>query len=135
MAGEVNVGESLRLQRLREKGSRVYGIHVYGNLIDCANVSLLGDEKGMRMLVEEAAVEGNMKVLDVKSWKIGVGVSVVAIILESHISVHTWPEYRYATVDVYSCGPHTDPRAAFNHIIRGLRPERVEIGAFERKLE
>ena len=32
------------------------------------------------------------------------GVSVVVVIAESHVSIHTWPEYRYAAVDVFTCG-------------------------------
>ncbi|MCE4610907.1 MAG: adenosylmethionine decarboxylase [Desulfurococcales archaeon] len=118
-----------------EAGVRVYGRHVYGNLYECANVDLLRDAKGLEELVLKAASEGNMKVLDVKSWKIGEGVSVVAIILESHITIHTWPEFRFATVDVYSCGSHTNPRRAFEVIVEALKPSRVEEGEADRTLE
>ncbi len=114
---------------------RVYGRHVYGNLYDCGNEMLLKDAKGLEELVLKAAREGNMKVLDVKSWKIGEGVSVVAIILESHITIHTWPEFKFATVDVYSCGSHTDPLRAFEVIVEALRPARIEKGEADRTLE
>lgn len=118
-----------------DRKPRVYGFHVYGNFIDCANVTILSDEDALRELVVEAARVGNMRLLDVKSWKIGLGVSVIAVILESHISIHTWPEYRYATVDVYSCGTHTNPIAAFEYIKSVLKPRIVESGGFERILE
>lgn len=39
------------------------------------------------------------------------GISGVAVLAESHISIHTWPEHRYAALDVFMCGD-TDPRAA-----------------------
>jgi len=120
--------------RLEQK-PKVYGYHIYGNFIDCANSEILEDEEALRDLAVEAAYAGNMKVLDVKSWKIGLGVSVVAVVLESHISIHTWPEYRFATVDVYSCGAHTNPVAAFEHIKSVLKPRIVESGGFERILE
>lgn len=124
------------VEKLRfERKPRVYGYHVYGNFIDCANAEILEDEEALRELVVEAARVGNMKVLDVKSWKIGLGVTVVAVILESHISIHTWPEYRFATVDVYSCGTHTNPIAAFEYIKSVLKPRIVESGGFERVLE
>ena len=113
---------------------RVYGKHVYGNLYDC-DPRVLSDERALRDIVVKAAEIGNMTLLDVKSWKIGEGVSVVAIVLESHITVHTWPEYGFATVDVYSCGTHTDPEAAFNYIVRMLRAKRVERGVADRSLE
>ncbi|MDM7275171.1 MAG: adenosylmethionine decarboxylase [Thermoprotei archaeon] len=114
---------------------RVHGYHVYGNLIDCVNDSILEDEEALKNLVLEAAKVGNMSVLDVKTWKIGLGASVVAIILESHIAIHTWPEFRYATVDVYTCGSHTNPMAAFEYIKSVLKPRKVERGEFPRILE
>ncbi|MFZ8790524.1 MAG: adenosylmethionine decarboxylase [Acidilobaceae archaeon] len=123
------------MQLRLERRPRVYGYHVYGNFIDCANSEILVDEEALKDLVVEAAYIGNMKVLDIKSWKIGLGVSVVAVILESHIAIHTWPEYRFATVDVYSCGTHTNPVAAFEHIKSTLKPRIVESGGFERVLE
>ncbi len=113
---------------------KVYGRHVYGNLYEC-DASILRDEERLREIVIEAAKLGNMTLLDVKSWKIGEGVSVVAIVLESHITIHTWPEYRFATVDVYSCGKHTDPDSAFNYIVKALGAKRVERGVTSRNLE
>lgn len=37
------------------------------------------------------------------------GVSGVVVIAESHIAIHTWPEYRYAAVDIFTCGETIDP--------------------------
>jgi len=119
----------------RYEESRVVGRHVYGNLINCGNLEALRNPEKLEEIVKEAAMIGNMTILDIKSWKIGDGVSVVAIILESHITIHTWPEYGFATVDVYSCGSHTDPHAAFNYIVETLKPEKVETGYFDRSLE
>ncbi|WP_131159865.1 adenosylmethionine decarboxylase [Aeropyrum pernix] len=114
---------------------RVFGLHVYGNFYECANTELLKSPEELEKVVLEAAREGGMTVLDIKSWKIGEGVSVVAIILESHITVHTWPEYSFATVDVYSCGGHTNPHRAFEVLAEALKPARVEKGVAERHLE
>jgi S-adenosylmethionine decarboxylase len=113
---------------------KVYGRHVYGNLYEC-DETILRDEEKLRQIVIEAARIGDMTLLDVKSWKIGEGVSVVAIVLESHITIHTWPEYRFATVDVYSCGKHTDPDSAFDYIVKMLGARRVERGITSRNLE
>ncbi|MCX8196355.1 MAG: adenosylmethionine decarboxylase [Acidilobaceae archaeon] len=118
----------------KEKKPRVYGYHVYGDLYEC-DEEVLKDEERLRKIVEEAAKRGNMTLLDVKSWKIGEGVSVVGIVLESHISIHTWPEYRFATVDAYTCGAHTKPGVAFDYIVSMLGAKRVRRGEFERTLE
>ncbi|MEM0376270.1 MAG: adenosylmethionine decarboxylase [Thermofilum sp.] len=103
----------------------VVGKHVYGNLYD-VDLSIAADEKKLKEVVKEAAALGNMTLWDLRSWSFGGekgGVSVVALILESHIAVHTWVEYRYATVDVYTCGEKSDPFRAFEHIVKALKPK------------
>src|SRR4029453_15040199 len=50
------------------------------------------------------------------------GVSGVAVLAESHISIHSWPEYGYAALDVFMCG-HTNPRAAIEIIREAFQPE------------
>ncbi len=123
------------LQRVDMAMPKVIGRHVYGNLKGCRNVEALKDPAAIENMLRKAGEEGGMTILDVKSWKIGEGVSAVAIVLESHITVHTWPEYRFATVDVYSCGAHTDPYKAFEYIVKVLEPEDVSIGSADRSLE
>jgi S-adenosylmethionine decarboxylase len=109
---------------MAEGKGRVAGKHVYGNLYD-VDLSVAGDEARLRGVVEEAARLGNMRLWELKSWSFGGekgGVSVIALVLESHIAVHTWIEYRYATVDVYTCGEQSDPFKAFEHIVKALKP-------------
>ncbi len=113
------------------QGYKVFGKHVYGNLYGC-DPRLLSDPDYLKEVVTEAARLGNMTLLDVKIWYISPGVSVVGVILESHITIHTWPEHGFATVDVYSCGEHTDPEAAFNYIVKALRAKRFEYEVTDR---
>ncbi len=40
------------------------------------------------------------------------GVTGLALLAESHISIHTWPEIGYAAIDVFTCGDHTMPEKA-----------------------
>ena len=114
-----------------ERSYKVWGKHVYGNAIGCNNKYLM-DEEYLRKIVKEAVDIGGMTLLDLKSWKIGLGVSVIAIVLESHITVHTWPEHSFATIDVYSCGRHTDPERAFNYIAEKLEAREVIKGVIDR---
>jgi S-adenosylmethionine decarboxylase proenzyme len=44
------------------------------------------------------------------------GVSGVVVIAESHLSIHTWPEYGYAAVDIFTCGDTIQPEIAFEHL-------------------
>ncbi len=106
-------------------GYKVFGKHVYGNLYGCDS-DLLSNPDYLVDVVRNAAREGRMTLLDVKAWHIAPGVSVVGVILESHITIHTWPEHSFATVDVYSCGKHTNPERAFMYIVRALRASRFD---------
>ncbi len=126
---------SARTEKARTSTPRVVGRHIYGNLKGCHNERALREPNFIEDMLRRAGEVGNMTILDVKSWKIGDGVSAVAIILESHISIHTWPEYKFATVDVYSCGSHTDPDKAFEYIITVLQPDEVVKGSVDRGLE
>ena len=44
------------------------------------------------------------------------GVSGVVVIAESHVAIHTWPEYGYAAVDIFTCGDTIEPWDLFNHL-------------------
>lgn len=48
------------------------------------------------------------------------GVSGVVVIQESHLAIHTWPEYRYASVDLFTCGETVDPWVSFEHLKQAL---------------
>ena len=54
------------------------------------------------------------------------GVSGVAVLAESHISVHTWPERGYAALDVFMCGD-TQPMKAVEIMREAFRPERLAV--------
>ena len=51
---------------------------------------------------------------------------VFVLLAESHLSIHTWPEHRYAAVEVFTCGRRTDPRAGLAVVEKALRPQRKE---------
>ncbi|GEM_PF-79340 len=51
------------------------------------------------------------------------GVSGVVVIAESHVSIHTWPEYGYAAVDVFTCGERIDPWVVAECLQRELRAQ------------
>ncbi|MGB9732662.1 MAG: adenosylmethionine decarboxylase [Candidatus Micrarchaeia archaeon] len=120
-----------RLYEIKRGESRepsVIGKHVYGDLY-FKDPSKLTDKEFIKNLVVEAAEEGKMHIISisVESFKSvhgeeNGGVSVTAIILESHIAIHTWPEDNYANVDIFSCGKDTDPHKAFEYIIQQLKP-------------
>lgn len=62
------------------------------------------------------------------------GVSVVVVLEESHLSIHTWPEVGYAAVDMYTCG-HGDPERAHEVLMKGLHADRAEIVVLHRGMK
>lgn len=54
------------------------------------------------------------------------GVSGVVVIQESHLTIHTWPEYGYAAIDLFTCGEDVDPWIAFEYLKEKLKAEKTE---------
>ncbi len=52
------------------------------------------------------------------------GVSGVVVIQESHLTIHTWPEYGYAAIDLFTCGEEVDPWIAFEYLKEKLKAEK-----------
>ncbi|MFP3217915.1 MAG: adenosylmethionine decarboxylase [Acidianus sp.] len=114
---------------LKSSEDKIVGKHVFGNLYDI-DPKLLTDREYLEKLVLEAVKIANMKLVEAKSWSFGGkkgGVSVLALVEESHIALHTWNEYNYATLDVYTCGEQSDPQAAFDYIVNALKPRRYQV--------
>lgn len=60
------------------------------------------------------------------------GITVVAVLSESHLSIHTWPEKRYVAVDVFTCGTKCKPQKALDHLRGVLKPRKVEVVTLSR---
>ncbi|WP_282775333.1 adenosylmethionine decarboxylase [Phaeodactylibacter xiamenensis] len=59
------------------------------------------------------------------------GISGVVIIQESHLTLHTWPEHRYAAVDIFTCG-EIDLEAGIEYLIQAFRAETADWKLYER---
>lgn len=55
------------------------------------------------------------------------GISGVVVIEESHLTIHTWPEYKYAAVDLFTCGNTIKPWTAFEFLEEKLNAKRTDI--------
>jgi S-adenosylmethionine decarboxylase len=60
------------------------------------------------------------------------GISGVVVIAESHLAIHTWPEYRYAAVDVFSCGDVLQPQTAADYLVEQLGAARASVVELQR---
>lgn len=60
------------------------------------------------------------------------GVSGAVVISESHLTIHTWPEYGYAAVDVFTCGQVVDPWLAHDHFVKEFQATKTSHMEFKR---
>ena len=112
--------------------SEVVGRHVIAELLG-GNPNLLNDERYIRAILKEAAERAGGTVLDVTSHKFTPqGVTALALLSESHISIHTWPENSYAAVDVFTCGNHTNPQLACDFMKKSLECTVESVKVLER---
>jgi len=74
---------------------------------------LLNDQKFIEITLVEAAVVAEANIVKLYFHKFSpYGISGTLIITESHINIHTWPEYNFAAIDFFSCDPHMKIAAA-----------------------
>ena len=118
--------------------SKALGNHLLVELYGCDRARL-DDEEFLRAHGEAAAAAMRATVVAVHSHRFEpVGVSVVVVLAESHLALHTWPEHGTASVDIFVCSPQTDPHRAKAHLADCLRAERcaeleLHRGRFDRE--
>jgi len=101
------------------------GTHLVLELWGCTNLNVPSVvEQALRDIV--AATKVNL--LDLRVYPFAPqGVTGVAVVSESHIMIHTWPEHRYAAVDVFTCGEERDLAGAIEAVREHFTPERVQM--------
>ena len=106
------------------------GKHVLLELYNCDR-RILDDTGRIETILNEAAVRSGATVVNSVFHTFNPhGVSGVVVIAESHLACHTWPEYGYASCDIFSCGDDVDPKIAQQYLIEALgagKSEYVEI--------
>ena len=107
------------------------GKHYLLNLYGCSFV-LLNDEYYLIDLLENAAAASGATVVQTIFKKFEPqGVTVLCLLSESHISIHTWPEEGKAAVDVYTCGD-CNPKIGCDIIIQQLYAQDHTLSYIER---
>jgi S-adenosylmethionine decarboxylase proenzyme len=97
------------------------------------NPRVLDDPELIRDSLIAASKRGEFSVLNVSTHAFSPhGVTALVLLSESHMSIHTWPEFGYAAVDVFTCGG--SPREALAELQRRLDVERMEVQEMDRGL-
>ena len=111
------------------------GDHYLLNLFGC-DPNILNDEEFIIRLLDDAAYCAKMTVLDITSHKFyPQGVTVIVLLAESHMSIHTWPENGIAVCDVFTCGDHTNPRSGATYMYEAMGATDIVSEIFTRPLK
>lgn len=123
--GEANSPIPTPVEFLRESSDRAaagaqgLGRHIIAEFWNCANeIPVLGLDQA----IEDAVRDAGATLLDMNIRKFyPQGFSAIAMLAESHLSLHAWPELGYVALDVFTCG-QADPQKIVNSLERHFRP-------------
>jgi len=106
------------------------GTHVVLELWGCSNLnSPEVVEQALRDIVDATDVT----LLDLKVYPFQPqGVTGAAVVSESHITIHTWPEHTYAAIDIFTCGKERDLTEATRKVREHFTPERIQMMQIQR---
>ena len=109
------------------------GKHCILELYDC-DPGRLDNQAFLRDTITAAARQAGATLLNLITHRFQPqGVTGLALLAESHISIHTWPESGYAAVDVFTCGDHTMPERACAVLAAELGAGRHRLTSFRRE--
>ncbi len=101
-------------------------------LRDC-NPDILKDLKRVKKALVSAAKEAKATIVDISFHEFNpFGISGMVVIAESHLSIHTWPEYSYAAVDIFTCGDIIKPEVAASFLIEKFESKSPSIVELKR---
>ena len=117
-----NQGKNLNIKS-EHQSNNLYdfqGNHLLLELYGC-NREKLNDELYLRCQLNSAAKLAKASVLNIMSNKFEpFGVTAIALLAESHLSIHTWPESQYSAIDIFTCGRNMKPKLASQFLIESL---------------
>ncbi len=102
------------------------GRHLLVEYYDCDNAVLNNPEFIDEIMTKAAVLAGATVVQKVFHMFNPHGVSGTVVIAESHLAIHTWPEYGYAAVDLFTCGDAVDPWIAFDFLKTNLAAQTAD---------
>ncbi len=108
------------------------GVHHMLELYGCP-ASVLDDPRRLARIMEATAAVSKTRLLNLLVHPFAAqGVTALALLAESHIALHTWPEFGYAAVDLFTCGPRAKPDAGCAHLVEALQARRHSLSTVRR---
>ena len=110
------------------------GRHILAEFFDC-DPNVLNNPALVEKYMLDAALECGATIVN-KCFHLFAphGVSGVVIISESHLAIHTWPEFGYAAVDLFTCGEQCDPKVSYEFLKRKFNSRDAKYSQLNRGL-
>ncbi len=116
------------------------GRHILAEFYGCP-METLSDLEQIKQSMVAAALEAGAEVKETVFHQFSPqGISGVVVISESHLAIHSWPEFGYAAVDVFTCGQTVDPWVSCNYLkqafsAQNMSAREIERGIFDVQVE
>jgi S-adenosylmethionine decarboxylase proenzyme len=108
------------------------GIHILGEFYGVSPY-LLDDETQLVNIMETGILKSKAHLCSMQSKKFTPqGVSVLALLSESHASIHTFPDKEAIFFDIFTCGNHTQPQAMLEFFLEAFKPKHKHIQSARR---
>jgi S-adenosylmethionine decarboxylase len=108
------------------------GTHLLIELKEC-NPEVLKSLEKVRSAMVTAAKKAKATIIDVSFREFNpFGISGIVVIAESHLTIHTWPEYGYAAVDIFTCGDVIKTEIAALYLLKQLECKNPSIMEIKR---
>tara|TARA_Y100001968_G_scaffold110753_1_gene100268 strand:- start:267 stop:734 length:468 start_codon:yes stop_codon:yes gene_type:complete len=126
--------ESTDKEVLKTIASENIGRHCILELYQCDHAKL-NDEAFIRTTITSSAKIAGATLINLVTHSFKPqGVTGLALLAESHISIHTWPEIGYAAIDVFTCGDHTMPEKACKLLSKDFLAKRFSFKSIPREI-
>jgi len=111
---------------------KIFGIHYVIEFSGC-DPTVIRSAECIKKILLEACKKAGVKVLNASFHQFrGGGASGIVLVSESHFSIHTWPEHKYAAVDILTCGQNMTPEKAITFIRTAFRSKKVSMKKLKR---
>ncbi|MCL8266680.1 MULTISPECIES: adenosylmethionine decarboxylase [Leptospira] len=108
------------------------GKHVIAEFYDCDYEIINNHELVEDIMLKSVDLSGATTIKSVFHRFSPYGVSGVVVVSESHFAIHTWPEYGYCAVDVFTCGDLIDNQAALDYLKEKLGSKNISVVEMKR---
>jgi len=109
-------------------------IHIIADFAGCPSELLENSVKGEEVLTRTVK-ESELSCILIRSHQFSPsGYTAAALLEESHITLHTWPEHRSVQIDIFTCGSHERARKAYSTLKALFRPQNIAERILHRSL-